>query len=55
MGDAEQVEIYSYFFGSMGATTAMVFSALGAAYGTGEYLVTSSSGCVGFVLIAALF
>ena len=29
------VEIYSFFFGSMGATAAMVFSALGAAYGTG--------------------
>jgi len=31
-----EVEIYSYFFGSMGATSAMVFSALGAAYGTAK-------------------
>jgi len=27
---------YSFFFGSMGATSAMVFSALGAAYGTAK-------------------
>ena len=32
-------EIYSYFFGAMGATSAMVFSAMGAAYGTGELVV----------------
>jgi len=29
-------EIYAYFFGAMGATSAMVFSALGAAYGTAK-------------------
>jgi len=31
-----QVENYAFFFGSMGATTAIVFSSLGAAYGTAK-------------------
>merc|ERR1719213_1617978 len=35
MGDADQ-PIYSPFFGVMGATSAMVFSAMGAAYGTAK-------------------
>lgn len=30
------IENYSFFFGSMGATSAIVFSALGAAYGTAK-------------------
>jgi len=32
----EQAPVYSPFFGVMGATSAMVFSALGAAYGTAK-------------------
>merc|ERR1712142_856550 len=31
-----EVANYAYFFGSMGATTAIVFSSLGAAYGTAK-------------------
>ena len=33
---SEQSPIYSPFFGVMGATSAMVFSAIGAAYGTAK-------------------
>lgn len=33
---AEENPIYSPFFGVMGATSAMVFSAMGAAYGTAK-------------------
>ena len=33
---AEEQPIYSPFFGVMGATSAMVFSAMGAAYGTAK-------------------
>ena len=33
---AEDQPIYSPFFGVMGATSAMVFSAMGAAYGTAK-------------------
>ena len=35
MSEQEQ-PIYSPFFGVMGATSAMVFSAMGAAYGTAK-------------------
>merc|ERR1712121_75416 len=33
---AETTDNYKFFFGSMGATTAIVFSSLGAAYGTAK-------------------
>lgn len=33
---APEVANYAFFFGSMGATTAIVFSSLGAAYGTAK-------------------
>jgi len=33
---ADKVENYAFFFGSLGATTAIVFSSLGAAYGTAK-------------------
>jgi len=36
MATAEQSPMYSPFFGVMGATSAMVFSAMGAAYGTAK-------------------
>jgi len=36
MADAEQNPIYGPFFGVMGAASAMIFSALGAAYGTAK-------------------
>merc|ERR1712192_228307 len=36
MATAEQSPMYSPFFGVMGATSAMVFSATGAAYGTAK-------------------
>merc|ERR1711990_870319 len=36
MTTAEQSPMYSPFFGVMGATSAMVFSAMGAAYGTAK-------------------
>merc|ERR1712112_22272 len=35
-GTAENSPMYSPFFGVMGATSAMVFSAMGAAYGTAK-------------------
>jgi len=36
MGVNEDIPMYSPFFGVMGATSAMVFSAMGAAYGTAK-------------------
>jgi len=36
MSDPAAPENYAFFFGSMGATTAIVFSSLGAAYGTAK-------------------
>jgi len=36
MATAEESPMYSPFFGVMGATSAMVFSAMGAAYGTAK-------------------
>jgi len=36
MASAEESPMYSPFFGVMGATSAMVFSAMGAAYGTAK-------------------
>lgn len=36
MGDVQEIPMYTPFFGTMGATSAMVFSALGAAYGTAK-------------------
>jgi len=36
MADTEQNPIYGPFFGVMGAASAMIFSALGAAYGTAK-------------------
>jgi V-type H+-transporting ATPase proteolipid subunit len=36
MSSPDQVPIYSPFFGVMGAASAMVFSAMGAAYGTAK-------------------
>lgn len=36
MGEVTEVSDYVYFFSAMGATSAMVFSAFGAAYGTAK-------------------
>ncbi|CAL4167681.1 unnamed protein product [Meganyctiphanes norvegica] len=36
MSEADQAPIYSPFFGVMGAASAIIFSALGAAYGTAK-------------------
>lgn len=36
MADLGETPIYTPFFGVMGATSAMVFTALGAAYGTAK-------------------
>ncbi|XP_065313036.1 V-type proton ATPase 16 kDa proteolipid subunit c-like [Gordionus sp. m RMFG-2023] len=36
MADTEENPLYSYFFGVIGASSAIVFSALGAAYGTAK-------------------
>lgn len=36
MADADNGQMYAPFFGAMGATAAMVFSAIGAAYGTAK-------------------
>jgi len=43
---AEEQPIYSPFFGVMGATSAMVFSAMGAAYGTAK----SGTGIAGYAI-----
>lgn len=36
MADTKQIPPYAYFFGVMGASAAIIFSALGAAYGTAK-------------------
>ena len=47
----DESPIYSPFFGVMGATSAMVFGAMGAAYGTAKVTATWDSIILGDLII----